>query len=76
MYSRYEDIPKLSLPEGQEVYVSDSTIRDGMQMPGIVMTTEHKLRIYRALHEIGVEKLELFAYHERDRMAIRESTLR
>ncbi|HIH70233.1 LeuA family protein [Methermicoccus shengliensis] len=72
MYSRYEDIPKLSLPEGQEVYVSDSTIRDGMQMPGIVMTTEHKLRIYRALHEIGVEKLELFAYHERDRMAIRE----
>jgi len=37
VYRSYEDLPKIKLPLGQEVFISDSTIRDGSQMPGIVM---------------------------------------
>ena len=37
VYKSYEDLPRIKLPLGQEVFISDSTIRDGSQMPGIVM---------------------------------------
>jgi len=50
---------------------SDSTIRDGAQMPGIVLKKEHKLQIYEFLHEIGIEKIETFLFNERDRIAAR-----
>jgi isopropylmalate/homocitrate/citramalate synthase len=40
-------------------------------MPGIVLKAEHKLKIYEFLHQIGIEKLETFAYNERDRNAIK-----
>jgi len=66
IYKSYDDLPKISLPFGQEVFISDSTIRDGSQMPGIVMKRRHKLRIYEFLHDIGIEKLETFVYHKRD----------
>ncbi|MEL4305404.1 isopropylmalate synthase [Methanococcoides sp. LMO-2] len=71
IYRTYDDLPKIKLPKGQEVSISDSTIRDGAQMPGIVLKAEHKLRIYEFLHKIGIEKLETFAYNERDRNAIK-----
>jgi len=70
-YRSYEDLPKIKLPFGQEVFISDSTIRDGGQMPGIVMKKKHKLQIYQYLHDIGIEKLETFLYNERDREAAR-----
>ena len=54
IYESYEDLPKLKLPYGNEVFISDSTIRDGSQMPGIVLSREHKLQIYEYLHEIGI----------------------
>ncbi|MFH1322502.1 MAG: isopropylmalate synthase, partial [Methanobacteriota archaeon] len=53
-------------------FISDSTIRDGSQMPGIVMKKRHKLAIYEYLHQIGIEKLETFVYNERDREAVKE----
>ncbi len=71
-YRSYEDLPKVRLPMGQEVFISDSTIRDGSQMPGIVMKKKHKLKIYEYLHRIGIEKLETFVYNERDREAVKE----
>ncbi len=71
VYRNYEDLPKLELPLGQEVSISDSTIRDGAQMPGIVLKADHKVQIYEYLHEIGIEKLESFVYNERDRNALR-----
>jgi isopropylmalate/homocitrate/citramalate synthase len=67
IYKTYDDLPKIVLPEGREVFISDSTIRDGSQMPGVVIKRKHRLKIYEFLHEIGVEKLETFVYHERDR---------
>ncbi|MEA1945530.1 MAG: isopropylmalate synthase [Euryarchaeota archaeon] len=70
LYKNYDDLPKIALPFGQEVFISDSTIRDGSQMPGIVMKRRHKLRIYEFLHDIGIEKLETFVYHKRDLDAI------
>ena len=66
IYESYEDLPKIKLPYGNEVFISDSTIRDGSQMPGIVLSREHKLQIYEYLHEIGIEKLEAFAFNQRD----------
>jgi isopropylmalate/homocitrate/citramalate synthase len=52
IYKTYDDLPKIVLPEG---------------MPGVVIKRKHRLKIYEFLHEIGVEKLETFVYHERDR---------
>ena len=72
VYRSYEDLPKIKLPLGQDIFISDSTIRDGSQMPGIVMKKRHKLQIYEYLHKIGIEKLETFVYNERDREAIKE----
>ena len=70
-YRDYDDLPKIKLPLDQEVSISDSTIRDGAQMPGIVMKSSHKIQIYEYLHQIGIEKLESFVYNERDRKAIK-----
>ncbi|MDQ1254001.1 MAG: citrate (Re)-synthase [Euryarchaeota archaeon] len=72
IYESYEDLPKLKLPYGNEVFISDSTIRDGSQMPGIVLSREHKLQIYEYLHEIGIEKLEAFVFNKRDRDAVEQ----
>jgi isopropylmalate/homocitrate/citramalate synthase len=71
IYKDYDDLPKIKLPLGQEVSISDSTIRDGAQMPGIVMKSQQKFQIYNYLHRIGIEKLETFVYNERDRKAIK-----
>ena len=71
IYKDYEDLPKIKLPLGQEVSISDSTIRDGAQMPGIVMKSQQKFQIYNYLHKIGIEKLETFVYNDRDRKAIK-----
>ena len=71
IYKNYDDLPKIELPLGQELFISDSTIRDGSQMPGIVMKRRHKLEIYEFLHEIGIEKLETFVFQKRDLDAIK-----
>jgi len=72
MFRSYEEMPKIELPLKQEIWISDSTIRDGAQMPGIVMTKRNKLKIYEYLHKIGIEKLECFLYNERDKAVARE----
>ena len=75
LFMRYEDLPKIKLPDGRdpnEICVSDSTIREGAQMPGIVMLPEHKVKIYEFLQRIGIEKTETFLFDEGDRAAARE----
>ena len=72
MYRKYEDMPKIKLPFGNDVYISDSTIRDGIQMPGIVMGKPEKLRVFEYLHRIGIEKLETFVFSDVDKQAVRE----
>ena len=71
IYESYDDLPKLKLPYGNDIFISDSTIRDGSQMPGIVLTRDHKVQIYEFLHDIGIEKLEAFVFNQRDKDAVK-----
>lgn len=70
MFMDYEDLPEVELPD--EVFISDSTLREGVQMPGVVMSQDVKLRIHEFLHRIGVEKLECFLFNERGKDLARE----
>jgi citrate (Re)-synthase len=69
MYTSYEDLPKLRLPLSQEVFVSDSTLRDGAQMPGVVMKVKDRLKIFEYLHRLGIDKLEIFLFTNSDKEA-------
>ena len=69
MMRTYEDMPKIRLPHAADIKISDTTIRDGCQMPGVVMKKSHKLKIFEYLHDMGVEKLETFVYNDRDKDA-------
>jgi len=60
-------IPKKRLPPDAEVNISDTTLRDGCQMPGIYISETQKLRIFEYLHLIGIEKLECFVFSPSDR---------
>lgn len=71
MYACYEELPRLKLPLANEVFVSDSTLRDGAQMPGVVMKVKDRLKIFEYLHRINIEKLELFLFTKSDKEAAR-----
>jgi isopropylmalate/homocitrate/citramalate synthase len=75
VYRSYNELPKIRLPEGREVadiHISDSTIREGAQMPGLTMRKEHKVTIYEYLHRLGIEKTESFLLNQKDRKAVKE----
>ncbi len=72
MITSYEDLPKIELPVDQEIKISDGTLREGAQMPGVVIKSQDKLEIYKYLSEIGIEKVENFLYSERDRNVTKE----
>ena len=40
------------------IYVHDTTLRDGEQQPGIIFSSEDKIRIAKALDEVGVDFIE------------------
>jgi isopropylmalate/homocitrate/citramalate synthase len=67
MYDSYESLPRLRLPLGQNVFISDSTLRDGAQMPGVVIKAKDRLKVFEYLHRIGIEKLELFLFTKTDK---------
>jgi len=45
-------------PEPERVIIFDTTLRDGEQSPGCSMTQPEKLRVARALAELGVDVIE------------------
>ena len=56
-YNFIDEIRKsLSLPKKVALY--DCTLRDGEQTPGVVFRRDEKVRIARALDEIGVPRIE------------------
>ncbi len=47
--------PKLDL---KDIYIYDTTLRDGEQTPGVCFTKEQKLNIARKLDELGIKQIE------------------
>lgn len=57
------------LPLKTEPILDDSTLRDGIQMPGLAAGPKDSAKIAQFLSEIGVERIELFHYQEPDKKA-------
>ncbi len=49
--------------------IDDSTLRDGIQMPGLAVGPKDAAKIASLLSEIGVERIEVFHYQEPDKKA-------
>lgn len=45
-------------PIDKPIYIHDVTLRDGEQAPGVCFTVDERLRIGRALSELGVKRIE------------------
>jgi citrate (Re)-synthase len=52
-----------------EPIIDDSTLRDGIQMPGLAAGPKDSAKIAQLLNEIGAERIELFHYQEPDKKA-------
>jgi 2-isopropylmalate synthase len=52
-----------------EVIVDDTTLRDGLQMPGLAAGPKDAAKIAKMLSEVGVERIEMFHYQEPDKKA-------
>ena len=59
-----------------KINILDTTLRDGEQTPGVSLTSNEKLRIARALDEIGVNIIEAGSAitSEGEKLAIRQIT--
>lgn len=51
--------------------IDDTTLRDGVQMPGLAVSPEDAAEIARMLAEIGVERIELHHYQKPDKEAVK-----
>jgi isopropylmalate/homocitrate/citramalate synthase len=49
--------------------IDDSTLRDGIQMPGLAVGPKDAANIAKLLSEAGVERIEVFHYQEPDKQA-------
>lgn len=49
---------KMDQPIKKDIYIHDVTLRDGEQAAGVVFSLEERLRIGRALSELGVKRIE------------------
>jgi citrate (Re)-synthase len=56
-------------PLKTEPILDDTTLRDGIQMPGLAAGPKDAARIAQLLNEIGVERIELFHFQEPDKKA-------
>ncbi len=56
-------------PLKTDVIIDDTTLRDGIQMPGLATGPKEATKIAQLLNEIGVERIELFHYQEPDKKA-------
>jgi isopropylmalate/homocitrate/citramalate synthase len=59
------------LPLKTEPIIDDTTLRDGVQMPGLATSPEGAAEIARLLDEIGVERIELHHYQKSDKKAVK-----
>ncbi|MEM2700103.1 MAG: homoaconitate hydratase [Candidatus Bathyarchaeia archaeon] len=66
----FEDL-YFRLPLKTEPIIDDTTLRDGIQMPGLAVSPEDAAEIARLLDEIGVERIELHHYQKPDKEAVK-----
>ena len=59
---------KLSLKT--DPIIDDTTLRDGIQMPGLAAKPKEAARIAQLLSEAGVERIELYHYQKPDKRAV------
>ncbi|OYT45912.1 isopropylmalate synthase, partial [Candidatus Bathyarchaeota archaeon] len=59
------------IPLKTEPLIDDTTLRDGVQMPGLAISPEDTAEIARLLDELGVERIELHHYHKTDKKAVK-----
>ena len=52
--------------------IDDSTLRDGLQMPGLAASPKDAVQIAQLLCEIGSERIEMFHYQEPDKKAAKQ----
>jgi isopropylmalate/homocitrate/citramalate synthase len=52
-----------------EPIIDDTTLRDGIQMPGLAARPKDAAKIAQFLSEIGVERIEVFHYQKPDKKA-------
>ena len=57
------------LPLKTDPIIDDTTLRDGIQMPGLAAGPKDAARIAQLLSEIGVERIELYHYQKPDKKA-------
>lgn len=62
-------LPKQSLKV--ETIIDDTTLRDGVQMPGIAVSPEHTAQIASLLDNFGIERIELHHYQKQDQEAVK-----
>ena len=57
------------MPLKTEPIIDDTTLRDGIQMPGLAAGPKDSAKIAQFLADIGVERIEVFHYQEPDKKA-------
>jgi isopropylmalate/homocitrate/citramalate synthase len=56
-------------PLKTEPIIDDTTLRDGIQMPGLAAGSKDAQKIAQLLCDLGVERIEMFHYQEPDKRA-------
>jgi len=59
------------LPLKTDPVIDDTTLRDGVQMPGLAVSPEDAAKIAALLDEIGVERIEVHHFQEPDKKAVK-----
>ncbi len=59
------------IPLEIEPLIDDSTLRDGVQMPGIAISPEDTAKIAYKLDQLGVDRIELFHFQRQDMKSVR-----
>ncbi|MCS7120470.1 MAG: 2-isopropylmalate synthase [Nitrososphaerota archaeon] len=59
------------IPLEVEPIIDDTTLRDGIQMPGLAVSPEDAATIAQMLDELGVERIELHHFQEPDKKAVK-----
>lgn len=54
-----EILKKGEMNLADEIYIFDTTLRDGEQTPGVALTVDEKIQIAQKLNNLGVDKIEV-----------------